>query len=552
MKNLFYSLWTVSILVGQTLDINALRMAQSNIGSSPLDNGAMISERQLQTKIKIDKPIDPDIYLVGPGDQFLVNIISSNNVSNYTLTVSPTGEILIPTIGVVQLNNSSLTSSINIMKSAIKSMNQSTKVFIILSEIREFKIKVIGHLQNPGFYTVTPVTRVSDLFKDLLTEINSDQKSLNENNNDKNDAHSKSKNDSELIYPELSTRNAIIIRNQDSLKIDLAKFGATGIDHYNPFLNQGDILIFPLKQHLVGIYGGINIPGQYEFVADETLKELIHLAGGLRPDADPNKIDITRFTSSTKKYSFETSIEEAQNIKMQPEDHIMIRYNQNYKKQDIVYILGEVLFPGVYSVEPGITTVNDVLLKAGGFTSRADQTKMMINNSYIGSIPDKEKERIFIIPEENRSIEEKAYVKARMVTQKGTLESNSKEQTNTILKFKLSKNDEIIIPENYNYIEILGAVEKPGRYPYQNSSSISDYLELAGGLTHTATSKKYIIKAGTGQRLPIKKDSIIENGDAIFIAEKLEFNKWIVLKDILSALGQVAALIVVIQSSTGN
>jgi len=548
MKNIIYSLCAISVLAGQTLDINALRMAKTSLGSSGMDNGSITSERQLQTKIKIDKPIDPNVYLIGPGDQFLVNIISSNNVSNYTLTVSPTGEILIPSVGVVQLNNHTLLSSIRLMTSAIKSINQSAQVYIILSEIREFRIKVIGHLQNPGFYTVTPVTRVSDLFKDIMLDMN--EKTQQSTNDD--DGKPLTDINPELTYPELSTRNAFILRNQDSIRIDLVKFGATGIDTFNPFLHQGDVLIFPLRQHLVGIYGGIKIPGQYEFVSNESINELIHLAGGLRPDADPNKIEITRFTSSTEKYSFLSSMNEAHKVFTQPEDHIMIRYSQEFKRQDVVYILGEVLYPGVYSMNPGVTTVEEILLKAGGFTSRANQTKMMINNTFIESIPDKEKERILLIPQENRSMEEKAYIKARMLTQKGTLESNSKEQTNSILSFKLSKNDAIIIPENYNYIEILGAVEKPGRYPYQYDSSISTYLELAGGLTQTATSKKYIIKAGTGQRLPIKKDIIIENGDAIFIAEKMEYNKWITLKDILSTLGQVAALIVVIQSSTGN
>ncbi len=119
----------------------------------------------------MDQPINPEQYLVGPGDQFLVNIISSENVANYTLTVSPTGEILIPSVGIVQVNGQTLLSSIKKMEIAIQSLNRSAKIFIILSEIREFKVKVIGHLQNPGFYTITPVSRVSDLYEEVLHKL---------------------------------------------------------------------------------------------------------------------------------------------------------------------------------------------------------------------------------------------------------------------------------------------------------------------------------------------------------------------------------------------
>jgi len=539
----------VSIILGQTIDINALRMAQTKMSSSGLNNSSVTSERQLQTKIKIDKPINPDSYIVGPGDQFLVNIIASDNVSNYTLTVSPTGEILIPSIGIVQLKNLPLSTSIVKMKSAITALNQSAQVYIILSEIREFKIKVVGHLQNPGFYTVTPMTRVSDLFQEILSISHSQTHDSVDDVNEKNVVNSA---DSDVDYPQLSKRNAFILRGQDTVFIDLSKFGTTGIDKYNPLLNQGDIVTFPLRQHLIGLYGGIKIPGNYEYVSNESLYDFIQLSGGLRPDADPDKIEVTRFTNKIDKYTFSTTLELAKDIYTQPEDHIMVRYAQNYKKQDVIYILGEVHYPGVYTIKPGITTVNDILLKAGGFTSKADSTKMIIKNENIALIPDKEKLRILLIPEENRSIEERAYIKARMLTKKGSLESNSKNQTESIFSFKLSKDDEILIPENYNYVEVLGAVERPGRYPFNLNNNVNEYLDLAGGITSTATSNKYIIKAGTGQRLPIKKNIFIENGDAIFIAEKMEYNKWLLLKDILTTLGQVAALVAVIQATIGR
>jgi protein involved in polysaccharide export with SLBB domain len=546
MNKIFLLFGVCASLFAQTLDINALRMAQSKISSSGYTNASSVNERQEQTRIKVEKPINPEQYLVGPGDQFIVNIISSENVANYTLTISPTGEILIPSVGIVQVNGLTLSSSIKKMEIAIQSLNRSAKIFIILSEIREFKVKVIGHLQNPGFYTVTPVSRVSDLYEEILHKLQSGS-SVDYNADQNTD-----QNTDQNLYPEMSRRNIEIFRNGETIPVDLVKFGSTGIDNNNPFLQQGDVVRVPLMEHLVGIFGGIKIPGNYEFIKGESLSQFVDLAGGLRPDADSNKVEITRFISSKEKFSFIITMSQADTILISSEDHIMVRYDQEYKRQDIVYITGEIKYPGVYAIEPGKTTIGDALKKVGGFTARADETKLIINNKSIALIPDRENDRILLIPNENRSPEEKAYIKARMLTKKGTIESSSLEQAQSLMNLPLVNEDEIVILENFNYIEILGGVLKPGRYPYTTDITFNEYIDLAGGITKTATRKKFIIKAGTGQRLPINKTAQIENGDTIFIPEKMEYNKWIILKDILASLGQVAALIVVIQNAIGN
>jgi len=553
MNKIFLLIGVSASLFAQTLDINALRMAQSKIANSGYNNASTSNERQEQTRIKVDKPINPEHYLVGPGDQFLVNIISSENVANYTLSVSPTGEILIPSVGIVQINGQTLSSSIKKMKIAIQTLNRSAKIFIILSEIREFKVKVIGHLQNPGFYTVSPVSRVSDLYEEVLNKLQSGS-STNQNTNQNTDQNTDQDTDQNVdqnLYPEMSRRNIEIYRNGKSIPVDLVKFGSTGKENNNPFLQQGDVIRMPLKEHLVSIFGGIKIPGNYEFIQGESLSQFVDLAGGLRPDADSNKVEITRFISSKEKFSFITTMSNADTIIISSEDHIMVRYDQDYKRQDIVYINGEVKYPGVYAIEPGKTTIGDALQKVGGFTTRADQSKIIINNQSIAKIPDRENKRILLIPDENRSPEEKAYIKARMLTKKGTIESSSLEQAKSLMSLPLVNEDEILILENFDYIEILGGVLKPGRYPYTTDITFDEYVDLAGGITNTATRKKFIIKAGTGQRLPINKTTQIENGDTIFIPEKMEYNKWIILKDILASLGQVAALIVVIQNALG-
>ena len=528
-------------------------MAQLKQGVNDISPNGVSTVTQSKAKILVDRPIDEKKYIIGPGDEFNINIISSEDVSSYNIVVSPSGKALIPSIGVVEISGLSLAEALKEIELFIQKINPNAKIHILLSQIREFKVKVIGHLQKPGLYTVTPVSRVSDIFEEILADLETSQKekTLQKTNNNTNQNGDNDDDNLEIPdYPELSRRNIIILRKEDSVKVDLLEFGSNGSDLNNPFIEQGDIVSIPLMNHIVGIFGGIKIPGNYEYVRGENLEQLIKLSGGLRSDADSNKIEITRFKTPTEKYTFATNLKEARSIILSPEDHIMVRYEQDFKRQDIVYISGEVKYPGLYSIEVGKTKIGEILEKAGGYTNKADKTKLFINNKSISSIPDREKNRILIIPEENRSAEEKAYIKARMLTEKGTIESTSLKHAQSLMNLNVTKNDEIIIPENFNYIEVLGAVLKPGRYPFDIKINFNDYIKLAGGVTNTATRKRFVIKAGTGQRLRFSRTVSIENGDTIFIPEELEYNRWIVFKDLLTVLGNMAALIVVIQNST--
>tara|TARA_Y100000590_G_scaffold467686_1_gene647461 strand:- start:8716 stop:10437 length:1722 start_codon:yes stop_codon:yes gene_type:complete len=572
MKNAIIIWVLCSLVSAQTIDVNSLRtLGQSNLSKLGLDRTKLTQEKQGQSFVILDQPIDPNEYYVGPGDQFRLNIISSNEAFNYSLTVSPTGEILIPAVGIIPVYGLTLGLAIKTMEKTVKEWNQNAKIYITIEQVRKFKVKVIGQLKAPGLYDVTPMTRISDLYQIIIENYYDEM-----NNNDKTHKElGKMEQDQLTIYDqksqiedlyerkigrleiddefhEISNRNLIVIRNQDSINIDLAQFGITGQNHLNPYLQQEDILVIPLRNQSIGIYGGVKRPNEYEYVFGESLYEIIQLAGGLRPDADPSKIEITRYNGPTEKFSFIVNYNESKDVKLNPEDHIMVKYSRQYKRQEVVYVTGEVVYPGVYSIVPGKTTVGDILFKTKGYTNRADSSKITINNRDIYEIPDRELERILLIPEENRSLSERAYIKARMMTHKGALETNSIVQAQYVKDFLLAKNDIIHVPENFDYVEILGAVQRPGRYPFIQSYSFDDYIEIAGGITSNATRNKFVIKAGTGQRLPARNKTIINTGDIIFIAEKMEYNKWIVLKDVLSTASQIAVLLFYIDRVTNS
>ena len=182
MKNLILRIFIFLLLIqvvinGQTLDLNSLRIAQKQ--AAKLKNIARENSNvsKANDPLIIDSPVNSDEYLVGQGDQFRLNIISSNETFDYSLAISPTGNLLIPSVGIIKCNNLTLTNLIKEIKKSVKNWNSNIKINIELEKIRQFKVLVTGQFDNAGFFIVTPMTRVSDLYKLIVSDYNEKMKS---------------------------------------------------------------------------------------------------------------------------------------------------------------------------------------------------------------------------------------------------------------------------------------------------------------------------------------------------------------------------------------
>ena len=545
----------------QTLDINSLRMAQRQISKSVPQSSSNTSSMSNDKPFLIDKSISPKQYKVGPGDQIHINIISSNETFDYSIVISPTGELLIPSVGLINTNKLSLYELIKKIKNKIESWNSNAQVNVELEGVRKFKVLVTGQFDNAGYFIATPLTRVSDLFDNIFHNYFEKKKNLENESNSK-------------IYPEtigiqsrialddlykrkigvyqkedlqiqlLSKRNIIIFRDLDTIKVDIESFKVTGDISMNPYIEQGDIIHIPYIENYFYINGGVQRPGRYEFKRSETLEEAIKIAGGLKSNISKENIQVIHREILREKPKILHLIKDKK-FKIKPEDNIMIPFNKYKKPNDIVEITGEIKFPGIYSIIPGKTTIGELINLSGGFTESADTTKVLFKNKNISEIPDRELERVLLKSELNRSIEEKAYIKARVRTQKGSLETS----LNNVINDQniIVANDQIHIPKYFPYIEVIGAVNFPGRYPYSTGKTTSDFIKMAGGIIRNKSGKKFLVKSTTSQRIKLNNRQKLSSGDIIFIAEKLEYNQWLAAKETLTAFGQLATIVLVVQ-----
>ena len=180
-----------------------------------------------------------------------------------------------------------------------------------------------------------------------------------------------------------------------------------------------------------------------------------------------------------------------------------------------------------------------------GYTDKADINKILVNNEIIISNEDPEYKRIMLIDDKDRTASEVSYVKSRN-KKKGLMLSEDYDRTQEILSYIVQLGDLIFIPKKTNYIEIIGSVKFPGRYPYNNSFDVSDYIKSAGGKTSNSTRKMYIIDNASNQKNRVKNNSKLNNGDILFIESKEDFSPYNRFKEAMIIIGQAASLYAVI------
>jgi polysaccharide export outer membrane protein len=99
---------------------------------------------------------------------------------------------------------------------------------------------------------------------------------------------------------------------------------------------------------------------------------------------------------------------------------------------------------------------------------------------------------------------------------------------------QLEAGDSLFVPEFNNTVSIIGEVRQPGTFRYENDRSVSDYLDLAAGLTVRADRKAtYIVRANGSVDLINSKSSLLsftpsntgelEPGDTIIVPVNEEY-----------------------------
>ncbi|MEC9209883.1 MAG: SLBB domain-containing protein [Bacteroidota bacterium] len=144
----------------------------------------------------------------------------------------------------------------------------------------------------------------------------------------------------------------------------------------------------------VSIFGAVRGAGEFEFGVGMTLQDILLQAGGLTQQAEGSKIEVSRimdYAISSNKLKPRRAVvknikigedlmlsSEAQEFMLQPFDQVFVRENPDYEEPVNIILMGEVKYPGTYSLLSKDEKISSLIKRAGGLTNYAymDGVKM--------------------------------------------------------------------------------------------------------------------------------------------------------------------------------
>jgi polysaccharide export outer membrane protein len=482
----------------------------------------------------LEKSIDPEEYVVGTGDVLSVDLWGEINLS-HRLKITPEGSLLIPRIGRVGVGGRPLKEAKKVIREAVMKSYKNVEVTVTLVELRRFKVSVAGAVKAPGIYAVFANTRVSE----VITQAGG-------------------------LFENSSSRNIEITHSDGTVsKADVLKFWRTGERTRNPYVLGGDLVLVPAREaniNACGIYGAVKSPGEFEYVSEDSLLDLIDLSDGLTIDADFLRADLIRFNpdrNTTRAISINlegliSGNHPEGNIALLPDDRVFIRTIPDFHKKEQVTLNGEVFYPGEYDIEEDHTRLSEVVGTAGGFTADASLAEAEMIRVY--NVVDPEFERLKNVPVADMTKSEYDYFKlraretpGRVAVDFGRLFLEGQKEYDVVLK----NGDVINIPPKSMVVNVSGSVVNPGLVPYERGQDYKYYITRAGGLSWKAREGKIqIVKGLTGERLRPSKSRRIDPGDTILVPEKPERDYWGFFRDTMIVLGNLATIYLVVQQAT--
>jgi protein involved in polysaccharide export with SLBB domain len=482
----------------------------------------------------LDKAIDPETYIVGPGDRFLVTFYGAD-YDPVKLEILPEGVVAIPSIGEVYLGQISLAGAKEKIKTEIRSRFRVESVGVSLLTLRMFKVNVTGGVNKPGVVVVSASDRVSDALVQAGGPVES-----------------------------ASQRNIRLIQSAgDTAFADLIYFNATGELSCNPYLHEGQVIHVPVVSdslNTVEIYGAVNRAGVFEYKRGDRISDLLALGFGPEVNADLEHALLLRFVERGDSNVSRTidlrpvvkNPDVPENLLLQPDDRLFLRAIAEYRRKEKASIAGEVRYPGDYPIERGCRTVSELVERAGGLLPTASLAEAEMYRQSRWTAQDKTSfDQLLQLTPDKLTDFELEYLKTSSSGQdrKVAVDFYSLlEQGKEEFDLPLRDGDRVSIPPKSFTVTVLGRVAHPGQVSYTEGKGVNHYIRLAGGYGYKADRDNIrIIKSSTGALVKPEDDQPVQMGDRIMVPQTKEIDWWGVIKDAGIFLANVATIYVVIE-----
>lgn len=457
---------TVTVTSEQQAALTALGIRPDSVSRQPVDTGLRVVPSQppigvfgvdvfrrttTQFLPLLSGPVPPD-YRLGPGDM-LVLILTGDVELTYQLGITREGFVVIPQVGQVYLANLTLAQARNTLYDRLgrvysgvrRGVNATTQFDLSVANVRAAQVYVVGEVAQPGAYQLSALGTV-------LT----------------------------ALYTaggvtERANPRAVEVRRggQTVVTFDLYDYLLQGDTRADIRIENGDVVFVGVRDRRVTVTGNVQRPARYDLAPTETLAQLIAAAGGLDAEAARTRISIDRIVPPAERrpggpqrvtldVPLPAGSTEIPPVPMADGDSVTV-FGVTPAQRNFVSITGNVYHPGRFGLEEGLTLSRLVTL-AGGF-----QPATYAGRALISRLNEDDQTRRLIpvtLPADSLApwTDDPALQDRDSVTIFGLLDTRPVRTTT-----------------------IVGAVNQPGRKPWQAGMTLRDLILQSGGLAPGAS-----------------------------------------------------------------
>lgn len=320
----------------------------------------------------------------------------------------------------------------------------------------------------------------------------------------------------------ISKKNDIPLQSGDKI-IFFSKTEIKNALSNSPAQKTDPLLLHTLTDRLVTINGGVALSGSYPIADGETLEALLSAAGGLSKEANRSNIEIISAQKQNKKvqyYNLDTV--SAASILLMAGDSIRVNIIKSEVTEKTVYITGEIISPGYYSVIAG-DHVSDLIARAGGLTPEAypdgaifsrESERKTEESRYRAQAKEMERALAASLEQEKNKPDATQIAMIRELAQTlSTIEGMGRitiEANPIVLKDRpaldmlLEAGDRLYIPKRPLTVRVGGEVLSPASLQFISGKDPLDYIHEAGGFTYHADKDRAFVVFPNGSASPLR------------------------------------------------
>ena len=514
------------------MDIDSLIYYQNYFRDENQVFGRNIFNNKLLTFEPNQNMATPANYCLGAGDLVVIDVWGASQ-QTFEGTISPDGVVVVDGVGPIKLAGQTVKQATQTVKSRLSKYYSDCSFSLSVGDTRSIQVQVVGDVVMPGTYTLSSLSSafnalyaaggINDVgtLRDIKVYRSGRQIATIDvydyllNGNQNGDIRLQD-NDIVQVGPYeclVDVRGKVKrpmfyeMKRTETVKQLLSYAGGLSGDAYtknvrlsrksgqeysmytidefqmgNFNVMDGDSLfvdsVIARYNNMVEVRGAVKHAGQYQLGGEiQTVRGLLQVAEGLREDAFRNRAVMHREKDDLTLEMLSVDIDgildgTVADIPLRKGDVLFVPSKIDMKGEQVLKISGEVIYPGTYQYAEN-TTVEDLILQAGGLTEAASMAKVdvfrRINDINSTENTGQMAESFSFAIEDGFRVNEGG--------------------------FKLLPFDEVVVRRSPSYSEqknvsITGCVNFEGRYSMTSKNfRLSDLVKAAGGVTSLAYTK---------------------------------------------------------------